>query len=158
PITSANPVQSSSYVPVNDFTAAQKQSVYNTFYAQKANHSTPLRSALARAGRYFAGKKDSINSGMTDDPVQYSCQQNFVLLTTDGYWNTNGNGDTEAVGVDGTTTVKDQDGNPSFQVVTPGPTAQSSGIYEGALGVDYSQNPPKVLSPCQAGSYNNGGC
>ena len=30
---------------------------------------------------------DGINQGMDDDPLQYSCQQNFALLTTDGYWN-----------------------------------------------------------------------
>jgi type IV pilus assembly protein PilY1 len=158
PVTSSNPVKSSSYVPVSDFTSTQKQTLYSTFYSQVANHSTPLRSALARAGRYFAGKHDKINSGMTDDPVQYSCQQNFVLLTTDGYWNSNTNGDQEAVQIDGATVVGDQDANATHQIVTPGPTDQQAGIYEGALGVDYSASPPAVLSTCQAGSYNNGGC
>ncbi len=27
---------------------------------------------------------------MTDDPVQYSCQPNVAILSTDGYWNGNG--------------------------------------------------------------------
>ncbi len=158
PVSSSNKVSSTHFVPVSDFTATQKQTLYNTLYAQSANNSTPLRGALARAGRYFAAKHDKINSGISDDPVQYSCQQNFVLLTTDGYWNTNTNGDQEAVGVDGTTVLGDQDGNPNFQVVTPGPTAQQAAIYEGSLGMDYSQSPPANLSSCQAGSYNNGGC
>jgi type IV pilus assembly protein PilY1 len=151
PISSTNKVQSSSYVPVNDFTSAQKQTLYNTFYSQNANHSTPLRSALARAGRYFGGKHDYINSGMNDDPVQYSCQQNFVLLTTDGYWNTNANGDQEAVGLDGHTVVGDQDNSAAFK-------AAGDGTYEGDLGVDYSVSPPKILSSCQAGTYAKGGC
>ena len=28
-----------------------------------------------------------INNGITDDPVQYSCQQNFTIMSTDGFWN-----------------------------------------------------------------------
>ncbi len=44
---------------------------------------TPLRGALSRMGRMFAGKIDGW------DPAQYSCQQNFTILSTDGQWNTN---------------------------------------------------------------------
>ncbi|HEU5284404.1 MAG TPA: PilC/PilY family type IV pilus protein, partial [Burkholderiales bacterium] len=68
------------------FTPAHKQAWYDTFYKQEPRGGTPLPQALARAGRHFAGVKDGINRGMEDDPVQYSCQQNFALLTTDGYW------------------------------------------------------------------------
>ena len=49
--------------------------------------SSPTREGLARVGRMYAGKHDGINTGMNDDPVQYSCQQNFTIMTTDGYWN-----------------------------------------------------------------------
>ncbi len=45
---------------------------------------TPLRGALSRAGQLFAGR---VLAG-DNDPVQYSCQQNYSILTTDGYWNT----------------------------------------------------------------------
>jgi len=139
PVSSSNKVSTSHYVPVSDFiggsTTSQRYNFYNTLYTQAPGNSTPLRSALARAGRYFGGKHDYINSGMTDDPIQYSCQQNFTLLTTDGYWNTNSNGDTEAVGMDGQTAVGDQDSNAA---------TQSQGIYEGPN--------------CPAGNYSNGGC
>ncbi len=59
---------------------------YNWFKRLYENRSagwTPLRGALSRAGRMFAGKVPGF------DPVQYSCQQNFAILSTDGYWNTN---------------------------------------------------------------------
>ena len=52
---------------------------------------TPLRGALSKAGRYYAGK--FFTGGRRDcrrqarDPMQYSCQQNFTLLASDGYWN-----------------------------------------------------------------------
>ncbi|HTT38550.1 MAG TPA: PilC/PilY family type IV pilus protein [Burkholderiales bacterium] len=149
-ITSSNKIPSTSYVAISDFTSAQKSSVYTTFYNLPAKNSTPLRSALARAGRYFAGKHDLINSGMTDDPVQYSCQQNFVLLTTDGYWNAIGStGDTDSVKMDGSTVVGDQDSTAA---------TQSQGIYEGPKGMDYSTSTPTVLSTCAAGQYSKGGC
>ena len=63
---------------------------YNILYAQRPNGATPLREGLSRVGRYSAGKNDGPNSGMIPsnayDPVQYACQQNFSILTTDGYW------------------------------------------------------------------------
>jgi type IV pilus assembly protein PilY1 len=68
---------------------------------------TPLRGALSKAGQLFAGK---VLVG-ADDPVQYSCQQNFSILTTDGYWNTGAEG--PAFGpkqIDNATDVGDQDG------------------------------------------------
>jgi type IV pilus assembly protein PilY1 len=42
---------------------------------------TPLRQGLERAGDYF---DDTLG---LDDPIEYSCQQNFTILVTDGYWN-----------------------------------------------------------------------
>ena len=137
PVSAANPVASSHYLAINTFNSAQKQSFYSLLYSQTPNNSTPLRGALARAGRHFAGKQDGINAGMTGDPIQYSCQQNFVLLTTDGYWNTNTNGDTEPVQIAGSTVINNQDS------VDAGLTARAAGAYDGA---------------CAAGNYNSGGC
>ena len=64
-----------------------KQNWFTKFYAQVPGSGTPLREALSRVGRHYAGKTDGINSFMPDDPVQYACQRNYTLLTTDGYWN-----------------------------------------------------------------------
>ncbi len=74
------------FLPVRDFDAAQRQSFYGKLYAVVPVSGTPLRGALAKAGQLYAGKllKDD------KDPVRYSCQQNYTLLSTDGYWNNDG--------------------------------------------------------------------
>lgn len=55
---------------------------------------TRLRGELALVGRYYAGYQSNQSTTATrltaaHDPVQYACQQNFALLTTDGYWTSN---------------------------------------------------------------------
>lgn len=85
----SDPVVSAQYLPIKEFDTAQKQAWYKKFYANDPQGSTPLREALSRVGRHFAGVTSGINDGMTGDPVQFECQQNFALLTTDGYWNGN---------------------------------------------------------------------
>ncbi|MFM9968984.1 MAG: PilC/PilY family type IV pilus protein [Burkholderiales bacterium] len=79
----------SSFLNVSTFNAAQKKAWYDKLYAAKPDNSTPLRQALATIGRLYAGKlNDTTHHGSTVvDPVQYSCQQNFTILSTDGYWN-----------------------------------------------------------------------
>lgn len=72
---------------------------YDALYSTSTSGSTPLRTALSDAGRYYTGQLSGT------DPVQYSCQQNFTILSTDGYWNS-GDGYKE----DGTTAVGNQDG------------------------------------------------
>ncbi|MGE4111070.1 MAG: pilus assembly protein, partial [Burkholderiales bacterium] len=96
-INPGSPVSSSKYLAIGDFDATQKSNWFTKLYAQNPSSSTPLREALARAGRHFAGVQSGINNGMTGDPIQYSCQQNFTILTTDGYWNGNA-----GVQIDGT--------------------------------------------------------
>ncbi|MDX9995383.1 MAG: PilC/PilY family type IV pilus protein [Rhodocyclaceae bacterium] len=100
-----SPVTSSKFLTVADFDSTQKASWFDKLYSQESNGSTPLRQALSRAGRYFAGMTNGINSGMSGDPMQYSCQQNFSILTTDGYWNSSG-----GEKIDGTTDMDNQDG------------------------------------------------
>jgi type IV pilus assembly protein PilY1 len=80
-------VSSSKYLKIDKFTTDHRKDWYKIFYEQTPTGGTPLPEALSRAGRHFAGKSDGINKGMDEDPVQYSCQQNFTILTTDGYWN-----------------------------------------------------------------------
>ncbi len=74
---------SSNYLAIGTFDSSQKQSWYQKLFAVSPSGSTPLRTALANVGRQYAGKK----IWGSDDPVQYACQSNFTLLTTDGYWN-----------------------------------------------------------------------
>lgn len=105
-INPGSPVVAAKFLTIADFDTTQKANWFTKFYSQTANSSTPMRTALSRAGRYFAGKTDGINQGMSGDPVQYSCQQNFTIVTTDGYWNGTG-----GYKLDGTTSMDNEDGN-----------------------------------------------
>ncbi len=105
------------YLSIDDFTTVaggQKEKWYRKLFSQVPRGASPAREGLARVGRYYGGKTDGINAGMDGpDPVQYACQQNFTILTTDGYWN----GQTQTPGgggvmLDGTTLVGQQDGEP----------------------------------------------
>jgi len=98
----------SDFLSVSDLTSGatgQKQQWYAKFVAARPNNSTPLRVALSKAGRYYAGKLTSINGVSTVDPMQYACQRNYTVLSTDGYWNENSNPDQ----IDGSTDIGDQD-------------------------------------------------
>jgi type IV pilus assembly protein PilY1 len=72
------------FVPVSDFDGTQKNAWYNKLYGVFPNGGTPLHIALDRAGQYFSG---ATPYGASPDPMQYSCQKNFSILSTDGYWN-----------------------------------------------------------------------
>ncbi|TFH08594.1 MAG: hypothetical protein E4H07_07475, partial [Nitrosomonadales bacterium] len=110
------------FVPVNDFDATQKSTWYTRFYSIKPDSSTPLREALSRVGRYYANVTGGINSSMTGDPMQYSCQQNIALLTTDGFWNGN----------DGENLTGGSIGNQDN--VNSGYSTRGDGAYDGGLG------------------------
>lgn len=92
-INPGSPVSSSKFLAVRDFGPTQKEAFYNMLYSVAIGGGTPLREALSRVGRYFAGISSGINSGMINssnpDPMEISCQQNFAILSTDGYWNGN---------------------------------------------------------------------
>lgn len=105
---------SDGFQPIGDFTGDQKTTLYTKLYGAAAAGGTPLRGALSKIGRYYGRRL----SGQTEanDPVQYACQRNFVLLSTDGYWNKGGSpGATEgtsysAIDLDGNN-VGNQDGS-----------------------------------------------
>lgn len=82
---STDPLSGFSELKIADFETGQKSSFYTKLFSVYPHSYTPNRHALARAGKIFGGE---IYTG-ADDPVQFSCQQNFALLATDGYWNTN---------------------------------------------------------------------
>lgn len=73
------------FLNVDDFTTDQRKSFYTLLYTQQTPDGfTPLRGALSKTGRYFAKKIP----GQVHDPITHSCQRNYALLSTDGYWNT----------------------------------------------------------------------
>ena len=54
---------------------------WSSLLAASPSCATPLRAETAKIGRYFAGKLSGT------DPIEASCQQNYMILVTDGYWN-----------------------------------------------------------------------
>jgi Tfp pilus tip-associated adhesin PilY1 len=109
---SINNNTSTDFQNIGTFDAAQKKAWYDKLFAATPGQNTPLRIALANAGRLYAGRLNNttFNGVSVVDPVQFYCQQNVTILSTDGYWN-------EGPGYewDGVTAVGDQDG-PGLEV------------------------------------------
>lgn len=118
-------VSSNKYLKLETFVGSHREAWYEKFYAQTPSGLTPLRQALSRVGRHYAGKTDGINNGMNDDPIQYSCQKNFALLTTDGYWNSSA-----GEKIDGSS-IGNQDNVDS--TTDPKWSARSNGTYDGGI-------------------------
>lgn len=132
-------LSSSKFVAMGDFNATQRQSFYTTLYSLTPNNSTPLREALSRVGWYYAGKTTGLDAGMitnnNPDPVQYSCQQNFTILTTDGYWNGNAGQDLNGNSMEYNSLPYGNQDNDSTQIYSQrGPSAYGpGGYYDGNL-------------------------
>jgi len=75
----------SRFLGASEFTSAQKSSWFDKLYRVGNNGGTNTREALARIGHYYANI-NTVYTGMPSSPIQLSCQQNFTLLATDGYW------------------------------------------------------------------------
>lgn len=98
---------STGFLNIADFDAGtQKTEFFKRLYGTATGGNTPLRPALARAGRYFANKL----TGQTD-PMQYACQRNYTILSTDGYWN---QATVIPKQLDGTTDIGNPDGGSSI--------------------------------------------
>jgi len=128
-VTINNRTESFNNLQISRFNTTQKSNWFDRLFAAIPNGGTPLRSSLARVGRIYAGQA-KINS-TDEDPIEYSCQQNFVLLTTDGYWNeddTSNTNNSDVQGLDpfGTanrTQIGNQDASPTPRPYFEGPTA-----------------------------------
>lgn len=119
-ITISNFNSTTNYLRINKFelgVGKQKALWYNRLFATNPSSGTPLRSSLSTVGRLYAGLTPFSGSG---DPVEYACQKNFSLLTTDGYWNT-----------DNASDVRDLAGN-AIGNLDNDPNTRSAAVYEGA--------------------------
>jgi len=132
-ITIANQSSTGNYLPIAKFdnlssgseAAYQKSTWYTTLFNISPSSSTPLRSALSIVGRIFAGQKP-VGSA---DPMQYSCQQNFALLTTDGYWNTDSSSDVKDLAGNA---IGNLDGGSTPRPMYEGPTVTSATLADAA--------------------------
>ena len=108
------------FLHIDKFELAHKNSWYVKLFASTLNGSTPLQGALGKVGRLFANKV----SGQAD-PVQYSCQQNFSILSTDGYWNSSSDDYSLGSG-----TVGNMDGGTTARPMKEGTTATSDSLAD----------------------------
>lgn len=101
------------------FKGTNRSDWFSKLFAATANSGTPLRSALKRTGDYFSNSGASGPYGPESGASQVSCRQNFAILTTDGYWNSDdgfsvGNPD----GTDGPT-ITGEGGSYTYAAVAP---------------------------------------
>ncbi|BCM26145.1 pilus assembly protein [Methyloradius palustris] len=77
------------YLDITTFSNPNKYLWYTQLFRAYPTGQTPLRTALSNAGKIYANllPSSTLNSRTVSDPVQYSCQQNYTILSTDGYWN-----------------------------------------------------------------------
>ena len=101
-ISKENTSDGDKFLKIDNFDPTHKNTWFTRLYKTDPGSGTPLLGALAKAGRIYAGK-------LSPDPVQYSCQRNFTILSSDGYWNSVSStyGPTKE---NGSTTVGEQDG------------------------------------------------
>ncbi|MBI3481066.1 MAG: hypothetical protein HY016_12045 [Nitrosomonadales bacterium] len=94
--------------------STQRTDFYAKLYGTSPGSSTPLLQALSSAGLLYAHKlpNNTLNTVTAKDPVEYSCQQNFTILSTDGFWNNATN-----------TTLKAQPGSSCSPTTGPSTTA-----------------------------------
>ena len=105
--------------PTDISSTSKRAAWYQALYEQKAtNNATPTRAGLSDVGLYYAGK--SVNSNLPD-PIEYSCQKNYTILVTDGYWDS-----TAGKNVDG----KFIDTSPDSDTRNPRST-RASGVFDG---------------------------
>jgi type IV pilus assembly protein PilY1 len=107
--------EGTNFLNISDFDATQKGKFYTALNAAVPGSYTPLRGALSKAGQYYGNKAP----GQSYDPMQYSCQKNFTILSTDGYWNTNDETSTYGpFGLDGNS-VGQRDGANAYPSARP---------------------------------------
>jgi type IV pilus assembly protein PilY1 len=92
--TSGQSVVAAKYLKIATFDATHKANWYTKLYSTQPLGQTPLREGLSRVGRIYAGVFGSgLTTGLSaaaDEPMTASCQPNFTILATDGYWNGTG--------------------------------------------------------------------
>ncbi|PIE72237.1 MAG: hypothetical protein CSA20_08775, partial [Deltaproteobacteria bacterium] len=73
------------YNPSSDYMVNATQSDFGRLGQIRSGGWTPLAETMAEAGLYFTGQNSWYNSGTSyTSPIQYRCQNNYVILMTDG--------------------------------------------------------------------------
>lgn len=84
------------------FAGANRTLWFDHLFEAEGSSTTPLHGALQRTGRYYETQTGASGPwGPQTGDAQLSCRQNYAILTTDGYWNSN-SGYTAIGNADGT--------------------------------------------------------
>ncbi|WP_224743858.1 MULTISPECIES: PilC/PilY family type IV pilus protein [Lysobacter] len=123
------------------FQGANRTKWFQLLHDQNASGWTPLRSALRRTGEYI--KSDAAWGPVGAGGQAISCRQNFAILTTDGYWNTNDDDSNFSIGnvdgVDGQELVS-ADGKAKFTYKAIAPYTDSVGNTLADVAMYYWKN------------------
>ncbi len=141
---------------IDDFTGAtagtHRYDWFDKLYRSRSNGNTPLRPALAKVGRMYAGKINGF------DPVQYSCQPNYTILSTDGFWNQPYDIPKQ---IDGVTDIGNQDGGTTAvgatSQITLSGNNSSSCFSTTSLTVDTGSGPVELLGVTPTNMSCSGG-
>lgn len=106
---------------------------YDRLYNSGASDNTPLRSSLSKAGDYFSSTAATGPYGPEALADQYTCRQNFTILTTDGYWNNDSSSVGEQDNSAGSTITNSRGDSYTYQPAPPYASSDSYGGTEGNL-------------------------
>jgi type IV pilus assembly protein PilY1 len=145
------------FLHVKDFDSTQRSAFLDRLYNTDASGGTPLRSALSKAGRYFAAQLGGQTAGTYKDPVQYACQRNYAFLSTDGYWNDSSNpkqlnGSTDIGQQDAADVRPFSDGGAATKVTVTTSTERRETTTPATVTQGYTRNTYSY------GALNAGGC
>ena len=76
---------------------------FNSLFNATASGGTPLKTALRRTGQYFEDTTAAGPYGPEPTATQLACRQNFAILTTDGFWNSDASTEADGDSVPGGT-------------------------------------------------------
>ncbi len=92
--------------PINATARTNKNTLLTNLFRINSSGGTPLRRALQNTGRYFESGLSSWGTAWANSPILPesqggSCQQNFTIIMSDGYWNSDSNSEIVANNADG---------------------------------------------------------
>lgn len=92
--------------PINPTAQSNKNALLSNLFRINSVNGTPLRTALQNAGTYFESGLPSWGAEWATTPILPevqggACQQNFTILMSDGYWNSDTAGSITANNADG---------------------------------------------------------
>jgi type IV pilus assembly protein PilY1 len=97
------------------FRNTNRSTWFSRLFDATASNGTPLKAALIRAGQYYEESGADSPWGPQATASQYECRQNFTIMTTDGFWNSEGQAPVAGMGnTDGSngTSISRPDGPP----------------------------------------------